>query len=136
MADCQANLNFNASHVDGVFGQPASGRPCTKQNSHYPCTPLLPLLHRAARKAISAKSEVYLFVCCLANIYAISKTTPESSLNAQSCGCNSINERAIIRVPVLLPLPLPLPLPLAFAVAIAAILVLFLAAFGHQHPTV
>lgn len=60
----------------------------------------------AARKAISAKSELYLFVCCLANIYAISKTTPKSSLNAQSCGCNSINERAIIRVATL-PASLP-----------------------------
>jgi len=50
-----------------------------------------------ARKAINAKSELYLFVCCLANIYAISKTTPKSSLNAQSCGCNSINEHTIIR---------------------------------------
>lgn len=45
-------------------------------------------------KAISAKSELYLFACCLPNIYAISKTTPESSLNAQPCGCNSINERS------------------------------------------
>jgi len=63
-----------------------------------------------ARKAISAKSELYLFVCCLANIYAISKTTPKSSLNAQSCGCNSINEHTIIRE-VSLPIPMPIPIP-------------------------